>query len=161
MKKPSLNKCYLIVCLLLAGGLTACDDDGGDDPGDATEEETVAASDVFPGSFSVTATGPASAADFDGTTITFSVSGTNINYTMEGGSPSAIVFPSEGSYTYPTDADFSDGNAVTITREIDNLPTTATFSQEGQQLVLQFTIPDTPNGKTLGVPGAYTFTLNK
>ena len=140
---------------------SACGDGGGDDPGPDAGAATVAASEVFTGEFTATATGTAAAADFDGKVISFQVTGTSISLQVEGGSPNEIVLLSVGTYDFEADADFSDGNTVTIIRTFDNLPTQATFSQEGQQLVLQFTIPSTPNGKTLGVAGSYTFTLNK
>jgi hypothetical protein len=147
----------LLVCPLL--GLQSCDDDEDDSGSDETT--SVTASEVFTGSFTISATGAEAAADFEGNTISFNVSGTEINYTLGENSSSMIVFPTQGSYSFGANSDFSDGNMVQLTRISDDLPTQATFSQKGQQLVLQFNISDSPNGKTQGVAGNYTLTLNK
>lgn len=102
-------------------------------------------------------------ADF---TININPTASQVSYsTSTGGEGDPLVFPTNGTFDVEASDNFETG--AEIIRQPDGVPMTATLSNNGQTLTLQFRIDtqnagtNTGNARVAGIVGDYTFILDK
>ncbi len=98
-------------------------------------------------------------ADF---TITFTPAANQVNYTTTG-SGDNVVFPASGTFAVEASDNLTSGAEIIRS---DQVPVTATITENGQVLTLKFTIDadastGNDNARVAGITGEYTFVLDK
>lgn len=161
------NKLLTIAALLGVLLVTSCKKDG---PGGSDDPEVPGAK--LAGTWAAVQdnaiTGPSDdiEAKFAGFTITITPTASQVSYNASadgGGDP--LVFPTSGTFDVEASDNFETG--AQITRQPDGVPVTATLSNNGQTLTLEFNIATQNagikpnNARVAGIDGDYVFILDK